>query len=269
MTHLVYNFNTAEEIVDDLATLLTSGRLSDANRQLMTEAYNYTLSLKDDPYEAMVNVQQLMIASPEFQTTNTPSLTGEDRPLPNKPQSSGKPYKAVIYLMLSGGADSYNMLVPNICSGTNADGVPVSEQYITHRGVMAFNRTEGEFNLTISASSEQPCSSFAVHDELEFVKELYDDKDLLWIANAGVVNQNGMTKNNFNAKTKTQLFAHVSTVRMRSFLRVHLVLFLIWTNESLIIDSIKNKSLSDQLLSSSYVYFPECNAGGIQKGRPL
>jgi hypothetical protein len=77
---------------------------------------------------------------------------------------------------------------------------------------VAFDRQAGEFDVTIdSTSSKQPCSSFAVHDELDFVKELYDSKDLVWIANAGVVNQNGMNKNNFNSKTKTQLFAHVST----------------------------------------------------------
>ena len=209
---ITYGLNSSGEIVDDLATLLTGGRLSDTNRQLIIEAYEYTLDLKKDPYEAMVNAQQLMLASPEFQTTNTPSLIGGERPISSKPQPSGKPYKAVIYLMLAGGADSYNMLVPDKCTGENSDGITVSEQYLTHRGNVAFDRQAGEFDVTIdSTSSEQPCSSFAVHDELDFVKELYDSKDLVWIANAGVVNQNGMNKNNFNSKTKTQLFAHVST----------------------------------------------------------
>jgi len=202
-----YNLNTAEAVVDDLSTLLTSGRLSDANRKVMTDAYNYTMSLKKDPYEAMVNVQQLLVASPEFQTTSTPALIGETRPLPTKPKQSGNSYKAIIYVFLSGGADSYNMLVPNTCSGKNADGVKVSDQYLKHRGSLALNRKAGEFALTIPASG-QPCSSFAVHHELGFVKELYDKKDLLWVANTGVVNQNGMTKKNFHSKTRTQLFAH-------------------------------------------------------------
>jgi len=76
---------------------------------------------------------------------------------------------------------------------------------------LALNRAAGEYSQAISAAN-QPCSSFVVHPELKFMKELYDQQDLLWVANAGVVNQNGMTKNNFNAKTKTQLFAHVSMV---------------------------------------------------------
>jgi len=187
--------------------LLTSGRLSDESRQLMLDVYNQTMNLGKGPYEAMINVQQLMVATPEFQTTNTPKTTGQSRTLHQPPPPTTFPYKNIIYVMLSGGADSYNMLVPNVCTGTNAANITVDQQYQLHRGVMAFVPGSSEFGVTISATG-QPCSQFALHDELDFVKELYDRKQLLWVANSGVVNQNGMTKSNFNAKTKTQLFAH-------------------------------------------------------------
>jgi len=202
-----YNLNTAEEVVDDLSTLLTSGRLSEENKQLIVDAYKYTMTEMNDPYEAMVNAQQLITLSPEFHTTNTPTRISESRSIAAKPNPSGEPYKAVIYVNLAGGADSYNMLVPNVCSGTNADGVSVADQYLQERQELAFNRAQGEFGVAISASN-QPCSSFAVHDELKLVKELYDGGDLLWVANTGVVNENGMTASTFNAKTRTQLFAH-------------------------------------------------------------
>lgn len=206
-----YNLNTAEEVVDELSTLLTSGRLSEENKQLIVDAYKYTMTEMNDPNVAMVNAQQLITLSPEFQTTNTPTRLSESRAIPEKPNPSGEPYKAVIYVNLAGGADSYNMLVPNVCSGTNAKGISVAEQYLQERQELAFNRGQGEFSVTISASN-QPCSSFAVHDELKLVKELYDGGDLLWVANTGVVNENGMTASTFNAKTRTQLFAHVSTI---------------------------------------------------------
>lgn len=198
----------ATAIVDDLANLLTSGRLSDDNRQIMVEAYEYTKAQGKSDYEALVNVQQLISTSPEFHTTNVPLKTGQNRTVSSSSQSTQIPYKAVIYLNLAGGADSYNMLVPDVCTGTNAEGVTVSDQYLEHRGSMAFIRTNNvntdEFRITIDATG-QPCSRFALHDELEFVQELYNDQDLLWVAGVGVVNQGGMTKSNFNAKTKTQV----------------------------------------------------------------
>lgn len=194
-----YGLTTADEVVDDLATLLMSGRLSASNREYLKQAYDFTTSQGKSQFEAMINVQQLMVATPEFQTNNIPATTGNSRSLPETPPATGIPYKTVILVMLSGGADSYNMLVPDICSGTNEAGITVSDQYLIHRGSMAFDRSLQEFDVTIAASG-QPCSQFALHDELDFVKELYDANDLLWVANSGVVNQNGMTKSNLYSK---------------------------------------------------------------------
>lgn len=204
--------STPQAIVDDLTTLLTGGRISNSTRQLLIDAHDATLRQNKSAYEAMINVQQLIVTSPEFHTSNTPLPTGQQRLLPGIPPATGKPYKAILYLNLAGGADSYNILVPDICTGKNADGVLVSQQYLDHRGTVAYNRNDpthgNEFRVSISASPGQPCSQFAIHDELAFVKELYDAGDLLFVANAGVVNRNQMTKQNFGAKTRTQLFAH-------------------------------------------------------------
>lgn len=201
--------STAEQVVDDLATLLTGGRIGGTKRQLLLDAYAYTMRLGKGSYEAMINVQQLIVTSPEFHTSNTHVSTGP-RPPTAKPPASGKPYKAILYLNLAGGADSYNILVPDECTGRNSKNMTVSEQYLQHRGSVAFSRTDpkhgNEFRLNITASPGQPCSRFAVHDELTYVKQLYDEGDLLFVANAGVVNQNSMSK--YDYKTRTQVFAH-------------------------------------------------------------
>jgi hypothetical protein len=198
---------TAQQVVDDLATLLTSGRLSTENREVLKQAYDFTIDQGKGPIEAAINVQQLIVTSPEFHTTQTPTFSGENRTTPQSQPATGKPYKAIIYLMLSGGADSFNMLVPFECTGTNEDGVKVSDQYLEHRGSVAFDAAANEFDLRIAASG-QPCTEFAMHDELQYVQSLYNAGHMSWVANVGVVNQNGMNKNNFNTKTKTDLFAH-------------------------------------------------------------
>ena len=98
------------------------------------------------------------------------------------------------FVMLPGGYDSYNVLVPKICSVKNSAGKSVLDQYLEQRGSVAFNANSGEFDLSIDATnSNQPCSQFAIHDELTIVKELYDSKDLSFFANAGIINNPGVS----------------------------------------------------------------------------
>jgi len=159
--------------------------------------------------EALINAQQLVVASPEFHTTNVVQTIDQKRALPTMPEASNIPYKAVIFVMLPGGYDSFNVLVPKTCNATNSESKTVREQYLEQRGSVAFNERLGEFDLDIDATdSNQPCSHFAIHDELKIVKELYDDKDLAFFANAGVINNQGMTKHNYHGLTRSQLFAH-------------------------------------------------------------
>merc|ERR1719393_703075 len=126
------------------------------------------------------------------------------------PGAAGVPYKAVIQVMLNGGLDSFSVLVPDSCTGTNAEGTTVDQQYRDVRGPLAFDRSKGEYDLTITPNSEQPCESFAIHEDLPFVKELYDDGDLLFFANVGVVNNNKMNRENWEDKTRARLFSHSS-----------------------------------------------------------
>jgi uncharacterized protein (DUF1501 family) len=202
------NETSADDVVNDLATIMTSGRLG--SREIYKEAFTKTLESGKGPFEAMINVQQLISLSPEFHATNFIKKSGNNRSLPDMPNATNIPYKAVIFLMLSGGMDSWNVLVPESCSKTNADGENVHDQYLRMRDMLAFDRDKGEFDLKIDPQSEQPCESFAIHNELAYIKELYDDGDVIFLANTGVVNSNGMNTVNYNAKTRSRLFDHAA-----------------------------------------------------------
>ncbi len=108
------------EVVDELSTLLTSGRMSATNRRLVRDAYAEVLSDQNSSVRAFRTAQQLIVMSAEFHTNglsyNTPFQ--RDRGDANAKKSCKK-YKAVVHLFLRGGLDSYNLLVPHSgCSGT-------------------------------------------------------------------------------------------------------------------------------------------------------
>ena len=60
--------------------------------------------------------------------------------------------------------------------------------------------------LPISATG-QVCSEFGIHPQLPAIKQFYDDEDLLFFANTGVLSR-PVTKDNFYTLTNVQLFAH-------------------------------------------------------------
>ena len=53
----------------------------------------------------------------------------------------------------------------------------------------------------------QVCSEFGIHPQLPAIKDLYNDEDLLFFANTGVLSQ-PVNKDNYYELTNTQLFAH-------------------------------------------------------------
>lgn len=185
---------TAQGIVDDLSTLLTSGRLEEKKRQVIKEAYEDTITRGKSTKEALINAQQLIVASPEFHSTNLGHTIDEPRASSAMPAPTNIPYKAVILVMLPGGYDSFNVLVPKECEVVGMDGKTVRDQYKEQRGAVGFDEEAGEFDLGIDATgSNQPCSRFAVHDELKIVKDLYDTGDLAFFANAGIINNPGVS----------------------------------------------------------------------------
>jgi uncharacterized protein (DUF1501 family) len=93
----------------------------------------------------------------EFHTTNMNSLRALSR-LQQPPQvPHGLPYKALVYVYLNGGMDSYNMIVPHSDCGALGD---MYATYAQVRGGVALSKAS---LLQIDASSSlQPCNTFGL-----------------------------------------------------------------------------------------------------------
>ena len=99
-------------VVDKLSTLLTAGRLSDKAKEIITNAFDSAGGAKDGLQVA----QQLIFSTSEFHTTNMVKSTNTPRDDVTFGDANGNPYRAVVFLMLAGGCDSFNMLIPHTCS---------------------------------------------------------------------------------------------------------------------------------------------------------
>lgn len=175
------DLSSSSNVVDQLATILTAGRLSSTNRQLIEEAYsNVYSSAQGREKEALQVAQVLIITSPEFNTFNkvVTDHNKERTPTPPAEKDDNTEYKAIIHLNLFGGMDSMNMIVPDPeCSGLYGD-------YIARRGD-SLALTISELKSIDASSSNQPCSKFAVNKQLTDLADIYDQGDGLFIANIG------------------------------------------------------------------------------------
>ena len=108
------NPNDANSVVDELSLLLTAGRLNQESRAIIADAY----SSAGNNADGLRLAQKLMISTPEYQSTNILDIKPDTRPEVEFPPPSTKRYKAILYLKVNGGMDSFNMLVPHSgCSG--------------------------------------------------------------------------------------------------------------------------------------------------------
>lgn len=195
------------QVIDELTLLLTSGRLLEEKRGRMIQIYDELLA-QSTQQEALIQIQEVILSTPEFHTNGVSRNTDKVLPKENETLAASGDYKAVVFLMLDGGYDSYNVLVPHMCSGTNTAGTPVNEQYATERGNLAFTAAERSVIIDVDAQWGQPCSQFAIHDELNLLKTLYDDGDLTFFANTGMVDEAGVDNSDYQFRTKLGLFAH-------------------------------------------------------------
>jgi hypothetical protein len=102
-----------KEMIDELATIMTAGRLSSDNRLVIEDA----VKNETDANLAAVKVRQLLLSTAEFHTTGTVTKTTGTRTAEDNSSTepSSSAYKAVVYVMLKGGADTYNFIVPHTC----------------------------------------------------------------------------------------------------------------------------------------------------------
>lgn len=208
--HLFYEpTNTSlTEQAEELALLLTAGRLSNDNLNRIVQA----CSPLTDSHQKTRCMMQLIITAAEFHTTNAAvTQSGEDIASESTGGSSStESYKAIVYYYLSGGLDSYLMLAPHTCDGEVND--TVYDRYRKVRGKSAISEGLGlPLNRMWEIQADnttQPCSSFGIHENLPVMKQLYDQKKLNFIANAGLLPK-PLDVNNYREGTAgVWLFAH-------------------------------------------------------------
>lgn len=188
---------SAVEVIDELSVLMTAGRLSPESKSSLAAIIEGEIN----PTAAFVHAQQLIALSPEFHATGQVHRTGNERPAPPIVEpGETQPYRAVVYMLLDGGVDSFNMLVPHTCSSRN--GKNLREQYDSLRTTIAMTDDE---RTRIIAATGQPCSEFAVHQDLPVIERLYNDGDLSFFANVGVLDE-PITKTDYFRTT--ELFGH-------------------------------------------------------------
>ena len=151
------DLTNATAVVSELDLLLTGGRLNTHAHSLIAADYRAKLSTSTAA-EALQAAQELFLFTAEFHTTNLLNRRNLPRPdIPDIP-SQGRAYKAIVYIFLDGGADTYNLLVPT--SGcTGGEGTDLWAQWEGQRGDNAIPASQ---LLKISADvREQPCRSAA------------------------------------------------------------------------------------------------------------
>jgi uncharacterized protein (DUF1501 family)/uncharacterized protein (DUF1800 family) len=198
---LSYDSNgTPESIADELALLLVGKRLSPNNREVIKDMILYAPTIQDGIRIA----QKVLVTTPEFHSTGVVRpRSGTRKEMELKPPSESR-YKAIVFVMLDGGMDSWNILMPH--SDCEASGKDLYAEYASVRRELAIAQ---EDMLTIDASSSsQPCDTFGVHPDLTTVQELYSEGDLVFFANTGVLQQYVNKYNWWSNTRKTSLFAH-------------------------------------------------------------
>eukprot|EP00586_Coscinodiscus_wailesii_P017163 CAMPEP_0172518280 /NCGR_PEP_ID=MMETSP1066-20121228/290722_1 /TAXON_ID=671091 /ORGANISM="Coscinodiscus wailesii, Strain CCMP2513" /LENGTH=2420 /DNA_ID=CAMNT_0013300633 /DNA_START=56 /DNA_END=7314 /DNA_ORIENTATION=- len=192
------NPNDAVDVVNELSLLLTGGRLNPHSRSIIASAYNTAGNNAD----GLRLAQKLIFSTPEYHSTAIFDTKSDIRPEVEFPQPSKTPYKAILFLKINGGMDSFNLLVPHSgCSG----GKTSYHHYQSVRGGLSY--PQSELHQIDASGSNQVCSTFGVHPNLPHLQYLYNTRDLLFISNMGVL-QEKVTKDNWRMKTKIPLFAH-------------------------------------------------------------
>lgn len=170
--------SSASNVVGQLATILTSDRLSARNRALVEIAYGESL-LEDGAEEAVKVAQSLIITSPEFHSTGKIDLTEDKRTAPPQRTAKGSEYKAIVHVTLFGGMDSMNMLVPH------PDGCQALYDEYFEKRTQDLALKASEMVKISATTSNQPCSYFGVHKNLSNLAEIYASGEAIFVTQSG------------------------------------------------------------------------------------
>jgi len=190
-------------VVNELATLLTAGRLSQKNRAILEAAYDTEKDFGDHDSAQRLVLQGIQF-TPEYNTYQTVAEVKEARPAAPPQALAVGGYKAIVYIFLNGGMDSWNMLPP-YPGGCPAENDIYAEYAGIRRGV-ALNDTD-MLELSGITGHHTKCTSFGLHKELSILKDWFDAGDASFIANSGLLSKL-VDKSNYRSETAVQLFDH-------------------------------------------------------------
>lgn len=192
-----------DAVIADLNLLLADGRMSEHSANELRRVHVASLDAGDAQDEALRRVLNLASAIPEFHTTNL-NLPKGDRPKPEAESSNGHKFKAIVYIFLHGGADSFNMLIPH-------SNCPNNDLFAEYQNTRKHAALAKSLLLEIDVRpGSQPCNTFALHPALTQTQALYDAGDAAWVANVGNLIE-PINNVEFNAKSKRKpksLFSH-------------------------------------------------------------
>jgi len=184
---------SSHQIVEQLSTLLTGGRLNVHRKNIMVQAWEDINSTYSKLYngnqtlsrlKATKSAIQLLAVAPEFQVSSMAQPRNVSR---KSSQQTGTyndtEYKAIVYIFLLGGMDSWKLLTPHSgCGSFN-----LYQQYLQIR--TASNTLPLNDMLVIDSTNgpQQPCQKFGVHPNAPFLKQLYNASEAAFITNIGTL----------------------------------------------------------------------------------
>lgn len=201
------HFSSTDEIIEELGTLITAGRLSKENKEIIVEAYDDVLKVEGRDSAFRV-AQQLISLVPEFHSTNiVQRKKSEQSSTIYVSPPENEPYKAIIVVQLFGGMDSFYMLAPHYSCDSY---VEYAEARGLHKIGAALHKTH---MIPIDASSsDQNCTMFGLNKLLPIFKTIYDAGHGLFLANTGHL-QKPIHKYNYKRETESDLFSHHAMLR--------------------------------------------------------
>lgn len=201
---------TPTGIIDEMDLLLTGGRMSQTNKDIITQAYIDKAAV-DGQQKAVQFALGHFAVAPEMQVTNrafTSDSAERDERVVSVPELIQSPppvtdYKAIVYLYFAGGLDSYSLLMPHSCNNG------LNEQFHAVRGAMAVPHNQ---KLPISAGSiPQPCTMFGLHPRMTVLQEYFNTGEASFVANIGTLVEPLTHSDEFEQNSKAVppgLFAH-------------------------------------------------------------
>ena len=198
-------------IINELDILLTGGRLSSSARSIIRGAM-WGTQIEQNLRKA----QQLVVASPDFHSSglfnrdNKKTGDGDDSAVPRE---AAKPYKAIVYVFMNGGADTFNLLIPHSGCGEK----DLYAEYTMTRGNVALDR---QLLHPINATN-QPCTQFGIHPNVPFLQQLYQEGDASFFANTGVLYEPSTKNNYLSNHIRTRLFDHHSQKKVAQEVRTN------------------------------------------------